>query len=97
MGCAGGDIVRVVELHLSSDAADFVVLDRTDGLVDRRHGEQAVEERQLLLTGGNRLELARDDEILGAAVTEVLASGDLYDELGLVRARGRRASRPVAR
>ena len=85
MGTADGDVVGVVELDLGRHATDLVVLDGPDRLVDRRHGEQAVEERQLLLARRGLLELARDDEVLGAAVAEMLGARDARDERGAIR------------
>ena len=85
MGAAHGDIVAVVELDLGRHAPDLVVLDGPDRLVDRRHGEQALEKRQLLLARRGLLELARDDEVLGAAVAEMLAARDTRNEGGAIR------------
>jgi hypothetical protein len=85
VGGADGDVVAVVELDLGRDPADFVVLEGPDRVVNRRHGEQAVEERQLLLARCDFCELARDDEVFGAAVAKVLGSRDARDEGGAVR------------
>ena len=89
---ADGDIVGVVELDLSRDAANLVVLDRPDRPIDRRHREQAIEERQLLLARRDFVELARDDEVLGAAMAEVLSARDPHDQRRPFVATGRRAS-----
>ena len=86
---AHADVVRVVQLELARHAADLVVLDGANRPVDRRHREQAIEERQLLLARRQTRELARDDEVFGAAVTEVLAARDPHDERGAV---GRQAA-----
>ncbi len=70
------DVVAVLQPDLAGHAADLVLVDCPDRLVCRRHGEQAVEQRELLLARGGGGKLARHEEILGAAVAQVLGLGD---------------------
>src|SRR5688572_26271204 len=63
---ADGDVIRVLQLQLAGDAADFVVLDRADRRIRAGDLEQAVEQRELLVTGRQALEFAADQKIIRA-------------------------------
>jgi predicted tellurium resistance membrane protein TerC len=77
------DVIRVLDAQLARDAPNLVVLDGADVLVGGRHGEEAMQEGQLLLVAGPARELPRDQEIFHPAEEHALRFGDLDDQPGL--------------
>src|SRR5439155_828153 len=65
VGRAHGDEIVVREVKLPTDPADLVLIDRGNPIV-RRNGEQAIDERELLLPGRDPIELPSDQEVLGS-------------------------------
>ena len=86
VGGADGDEVVVGEEEFLGNFPDLVVFLGGDGKVGGGDGEEAVQQSDLLLVGGELVELARDQEILGAAEQPALGLGHLHhDERLLLR------------
>jgi len=72
-------VLRLREAQLLGNLACLRFLDRADRSVSGRHREEAVEQLEPLLLGGNLSELAGHEIIFGAAEQPGLALGDLDD------------------
>ena len=74
----------MLETQLAGNLPDLRFLLAGDGIVGGRDGEQTIEQLAPLDVARDLLELARDEEVLGAAEQQILALGDLRDEQGLL-------------
>jgi hypothetical protein len=69
---------------LVGDAMDFAFFDGRDRLVGGRHLEQAPHQGELLIVGGERRKLSRDQEIGGSAKQEIAGLRQLHHNHRLV-------------
>ena len=65
------DEIRPRNAKLVGDAMDFAFFDGRDRLVGGRHLEHAPHQGELLIVGGERRKLSRDQEIGGPAKQEI--------------------------
>ena len=70
----------MLQFQLRYNPADLVVFERPNRLIGRGDGEQAFEQRELLVPAGELVELAGDDEVLGPAKAQPLSAGNLHHE-----------------
>src|SRR5688572_25009244 len=72
----GVDEICMLQLQLAGDAPELVVLEHHNRRVRRRQLEEAVEQRQPLLAGGEGGELARHEKVFRAAVPQTVRGRD---------------------
>jgi hypothetical protein len=78
------DEIRMIDAELAGEAVDLALLGQRNRIVGAGHGEDAPEQRELLLVGSHLGKLAGHEKIRRTAEEQIARLGKLHDEHGLL-------------